>query len=1582
LFAQEPPTIQICAGQQEVCINGPLYEICVTINVDPAFPETIDRFEINWGDGTPITTVPGSTNPGTQNHEYDLTFFFSPCSNFEFDEYIVELVTFTTEGNEFNNLFRPTFKRPPIASFGNPISIACVGEEVCFSNGSCPLSSLTSETWNFDDGTPNTTGCHTYNNPGIYTVTLEVENECGSDMVTTTIEILNPATADAVVVDIPDPGEMNPYQICLTGDSLFLTLDGLLNSDNAETYCWSITGGSEGTDYIWIDTNPDDNSESCNPLQELVILQPGTFSVTLETDNACNQPATDKINFVIESSDFDLNPQDDECLSLDYTPAPFSTELTYTINSTVTTTFPQILGPGTYIVEATGTSSICNNGTLQDTFVVFPEAIAMIQTPEDTICSLDGPFDLTATPPGGEWRIGGQPFTPPLDPTGFNSGEYTITYGGLCLVEDQIQLTIVTASIDMPSDTELCIDDQPTTFMATPAGGVWSAAGGVVTPDGTFDPAVGVGDYILYYAIENNALPSCSNLDSFVVTVSELFVDFQVDTCQGNSLCFSLTEDSSDYTTISWDFGGTGTSSSATPCHLFPAAGTYPVSVTIMRGACTQTAMMDITIEPAPVAGFSLNYDTSFCSPLAVTINNQATGSNLRYEWYLNGELISEDANPTDLLLEAIGQAETFELVQVVANDCASDSQTEILVVEPQPLSRFGIDENQYCSGDTILISNVSEGNPDSYAWYLNDELISTDSIEPIVAYQTEIQDTIQLCLITTNSCGADTLCANIVIRPTDVTAFFNTDPVIVCVGDSIQFTNFATLGVPVFYDFGDGNSTSEPDPRYAYDAPGEYLVTQQAFGCGFDTFDNMITVVEGPVAEWVNPGFGCPGESLEFINNSQGTMSSLWDFGDGSPTVQETSPSHAFAAPGTYEVCLTIFQTSATNCSATLCQTVTIDTPPVAGFMFTDSLCLDQEIMVTNTSTGMNLSCDYNFGDGNFSDDCNPMYQYLTAGTYIITQTVTDNNTQCMDTLLREIFVRPLPLPSFTFMTMDDCFPDTIQFTNTSLLADSYTWDFGDGTTSNLTSPVHFYQNPGNYTVVLTAFIDGICSAQVSQIVTIEAAPAAIIQVSDNEACAGVPISFSNASTGPIGEPSWDFGDGFVSFEDNPTHTYLSAGNYTVTLSIATDNGCFDSVEIAVEIFPAISGTATVEDVTCNGENDGSIDITVLTGSAPYNYDWSNGAETQDINALLAGTYTLEVTDTNACRWDTLLVITEPLPLTATFTTSTVTCFGGADGQITITDIQGGEAPYQWEWSTGSTDSPVTNLSAGTYQLTLTDARNCERIFEVVLPQNTAIAAIDSLQQISCFGEHDGILTIDEIMGGTSPYGVYLSGTNYDEGGIAISRFDSLGPGTYTVEIIDINGCVTLFNRTVVEPDPTNLNVVEDTLNLTLGEMVTFQTFYNAIDPIFSWAPPTDLSCSDCDEPTTTPTDDRFYVLTMIDQNGCVDQDTVVVNLEIIRDIYIPNTFTPNGDGRNDLFLPRSNYPLAIDTIEVFEVYDRWGGVMFRAENIDPNDRSNAWDGYFRGKKVAPGVYVYYVRTRFIDDVIEIYSGEILLVR
>ncbi len=180
-----------------------------------------------------------------------------------------------------------------------------------------------------------------------------------------------------------------------------------------------------------------------------------------------------------------------------------------------------------------------------------------------------------------------------------------------------------------------------------------------------------------------------------------------------------------------------------------------------------------------------------------------------------------------------------------------------------------------------------------------------------------------------------------------------------------------------------------------------------------------------------------------------------------------------------------------------------------------------------------------------------------------------------------------------------------------------------------------------------------------------------------------------------------------------------VGAGTYTVTVTDA--NACTKTVSATVSNTGGPSLSKTQVNVLCNGNSTGSIDLTVTGGTSPYTYAWSNSATTQDISNLAAGTFTVTVTDANACTAVISTTITQPSALALSSTQVNVLCNGNATGSIDLT-VSGGTSPYTYAWSNSATTQDISNLTAGTYTVTVTDANACTKTLSATITQPSAL--------------------------------------------------------------------------------------------------------------------------------------------------------------------------------------------------------------------------------------------------------------------
>jgi len=313
----------------------------------------------------------------------------------------------------------------------------------------------------------------------------------------------------------------------------------------------------------------------------------------------------------------------------------------------------------------------------------------------------------------------------------------------------------------------------------------------------------------------------------------------------------------------------------------------------------------------------------------------------------------------------------------------------------------------------------------------------------------------------------------------------------------------------------------------------------------------------------------------------------------------------------------------------------------------------------------------------------------------------------------------------------------------------------------------------------------------------------------------------------------------------------------------------------------------------------------------------------------------------------------------------------------------------YSYNWSSPTPGVVISNPNtsiletgqAGTYALMVTDPNGCTNS-----DQTEAIANLDapvasfSSRNPSCNGDSDGAIVIDSITGGAPPFSVMLDGQPMG----SQSSFANLPDGEYTITVTGSNGCFIEQVFDLVEPDPMTVSITTDIqpnekneLVSAYGDTVFVQAVTNSPAPIdtFLWQPFGQGSSFEFEAQES-----GNISVTAIDVNGCLADDQIQVFVERIRDVYVPNIFSPNEDGKNDWFFLQSGSQVV--EIESFRVYNRWGETVFEAENIQPNVPNMGWDGKFRGEFMNPAVFVWYAEVRFNDGEVLLLKGDVTLMR
>lgn len=471
---------------------------------------------------------------------------------------------------------------------------------------------------------------------------------------------------------------------------------------------------------------------------------------------------------------------------------------------------------------------------------------------------------------------------------------------------------------------------------------------------------------------------------------------------------------------------------------------------------------------------------------------------------------------------------------------------------------------------------------------------------------------------------------------------------------------------------------------------------------------------------------------------------------------------------------------------------------------------------------------------------------------------------------------------------------------------------------------------------------------------------------------CGSNTVTFQNGSFGAISY-KWDFGvigtNSDTSILQNPVYTYPDTGNYTVTL-IATspfDPSCKDTVTGVVHVRPQLQSDFTFTKDFCTNTfqfHDSIVPGTGIGASVAWNFGDASTSNVNDPSHVYGqdGIYnvTLISTSTDGCK-DTVVKPVTAIPTIQATTNvlNNITCKGQCDGSGALRVLNpNGSFVIQWVNLPGQTNDTLNNLCPGTYTALVTDSLGCVTSSSLVITQPDSLIYSLVSTDAYCGGKCIGTATVN-ITGGTTPYSILWANSQ------TTSTISSLCPGFYTISVTDANNCPTPTDSVEVlySDSIPPLAVSPDSVIIYKGESVNI-TSTVASNYTYTWNPATWLNDATVSNPVSTPDETIDYILTIADQNNCRNSDSV--HIQVIQyicnepEIYIPNAFTPNDDNTNDILEVRGGQIKEL----LLRVYDRWGEKVFEA-----TQPRQGWDGTYKGKKVMPGVFVYYLNAVCYDN-------------
>lgn len=968
------------------------------------------------------------------------------------------------------------------------------------------------------------------------------------------------------------------------------------------------------------------------------------------------------------------------------------------------------------------------------------------------------------------------------------------------------------------------------------------------------------------YSVE--LIVTTSNGCSDTATISVIVknkpgVDFTTqNNCQNNDVVFTPNPAVMSVGAIAtwyWAFGDGKTSTLPSPTNTYSTAGTYMVTLTVTDTAgCVNSITKPVVIIPQPVSNFT--YTQPACKDAEVQFINQSgasTGYIVKWTWNFgdgNTQVINFPGNPN--VVHTFATYGNFDVTLTVkTNDSCTQFITKTVTVAPNPLANFSFLTT--CMNSPVQFNDLSQsgsGGLSDWTWNFGDPASGSSNVSTLQnpSHTFSAPVTYNVTLIVTNSGGCkDTVTKPVIVHALPAVDFSSTPG---CVNDSTGFISStfvnAAAVIDRIWDFGDGFTSTDDDPFHIYANSGTFTVTLTVTDTAdcVNSVSHVVAITPPPDAFFQSSAPTCANNPIFFTDLS--TLSSgqftswYWDFGDGNDTLINApgnpDVSHIYITAGNYTVKLKV--NTSQGCEDEFTMPVTISASPLAEFNY-ENTCSNAPVNFTTQSTPNGgtsiISHLWDFGDpasgmSNTSNLQNPSHIYANPGTYTVLLQVT-NADGCPDTISHVIEI--LPKPPVDFSWINTCLGTTTEFTvNTGVTnvgaVQTFDWDFGDGSVhSTQQDPTHDYAAAGTYTVILTITDTAGCINYRSYPVAINPQPSALFSFTSG--CLNTPVEFTDESFTASGENIiswfWDFGvttaTNDTSSVQNPTWTYAALGVYNVSLIVTTENGCQDTVQVAIQVFGLPTAGFTYTAAPCNNGAVYFQDSSFSQQATIVNWYWE--FEPGQFSTLQNPVYVfysadscydvkLTVTDIRGCQNTIIKEVCVPASLTATFSISP-TCHQDSTYFTPILLTPPGDSLVFFNWNFGDSGSGIYNTSTvrapshyysqpGTYTVIMqaTDINNCP----VTKNQYVVVHPLPVPQFSYTSGLCDSTITFNEASSGSgSPISKWI--WNYGDGNIdtvnapANPDLSHLygSPGMYQVSltVINNNNCSQVISDSVL---------------------------------------------------------------------------------------------------------------------------------------------------------------------------------------
>lgn len=1426
----------------------------------------------------------------------------------------------------------------PVAAFQADAQQGCAAFQVNFKD----VSSGDPKFWNWDLGNGQLSNLQnpsaTYNTPGKYTVKLVVRNASGTDGITKTDYI--------IVNQSPTVDFASDYSnICLPGKVQF-TDRSVANSGVLTKWEWDFGDGT--------------NSILQSPSKSYTAT--GFYNVTLKvtSSSGCTQTVVRsryirvvsavKADFVDSVTKVCLPPYNINFINETSGPGNISYSWNFGNGNTSNVKNPAISvgSTGSYNIQLTATSDLGCSDSVKKTVIVKGANTAF--TMPDSVC-LNVPVTFTntsaPTPVSSTWQFGD---------------------------------------------------------------GTSSAS---TSPTKTFT-AAGKFNVVLF-----NKYAECADSIARIINVlAPPTVDFLSNTqgsCKG-PLTVNFQDISPDAVSWLWNFGDGATSTQQNPSHTYNNTGEYDVALTIQsKAGCSNIITKKKWIRiVAPSVNIS-NAPAGGCIPFAFSpvAGINAVDAVATYLWnFGDGSPASNLPVPTHTYSSA--GTYTLKLTVTTTGGCAASTTIPAGVkTGTKPVANFSSNKDSACVLGAVSFTDLSTAVPgavDSWLWNFGDGR-DTMIRNPSHAYTDTGSFTVKLTAYNNGCADSISKPALIYVLP-PIAKFIDSSD---CSNPLKSFfidksiTNASFGAITYLWQFGDpANTTSSlPQPTFTYPAFGTYIVrlTVTNGAVCTSTYTKNVTIFNEVADFTTSKATVCKNERFNIsaiASNPANISQYMWVINGGTPFIAPRSFDTSLAVTGTYSISLTI--TDIRGCNSTKTKAAVVGaTGPTANFISSLSgNCQNATATFTDQSTpaGSIVKWLFDFGDGVVQSYTAPPFthQYKNAGSFISKLTVTDNIGCTAAVTLNQPILISRPIVAFGVQQTSICPGIPVQFLDSSKSSgtSSYLWNFGDGSTSGLQNPTHIYASKDTvYTVSLKVQDSFGCSDSLIKANYIqEKAPKSLFTVKDSTTiCPPLETKFSFAGKN-YESFYWDFGDSTQSSLLNPNHFYNSYGRYTAKLFAIGPGGCIDSSQHTVEVFDPYSTIISYSPL--NACNDLLVDFTVKRPiDTKYTFYFADGVTMPTQNGSFQHFYAspnsylpfVELVDSVGCSvsvgGSNAIVILGATPFFSMDRKSFCD-----SGTVYFTNFTLGNDPVissTWDFGDGTTstntDAIHSYTKAGQYiaSLNVKTLNGCSKTLSdtirVYATPNPSIKSND----IVCI---NSTLTLNGIL--AQPDSSVSWNWNFGNGQASTKQntsvtFDKEGTYTISLETTNVLGCKTTVTKSIlVKPLP--LITVKADPVIPAGTEILLPITYSPNVITYKWTPILALNCINCATPVASPKTTTTYNVMVTDSFGCINSKDIIVTV-ICNDknYFVPNTFSPNGDGQNDYFFPRGN---SIERIQSMRIFNRWGELIFEKRNFAANSQTEGWDGTYKGKIAGADAYIYVIEFICENGSIIPFKGNVTLIR